>query len=59
MTAQLEALSFSDEGHHPPAFLALNDDITTLRPSVLRDIDKRLGEWFRKVWKTPTKWELI
>lgn len=55
----LEALSYTDETHKPPAFIALNDDIDTARLSVLRDVDKRLGAWFRTVWNSATPWELV
>jgi hypothetical protein len=54
----LDSLSYSDETHEPPAFIALNDDITTSRPSVLKDVNKRLGEWFNEVWKVPSRWEI-
>lgn len=37
-----------------PAFVALNDDITTDVASV----DRTLEEWFQQTWPEPTKWEL-
>ncbi|GAA5831300.1 hypothetical protein JCM3766R1_003003 [Sporobolomyces carnicolor] len=59
LEVMLEALSYTDETHKPPAFIALNDDIDTARLSVLRDVDKRLGAWFRTVWNSATPWELV
>ncbi|GAA5896666.1 uncharacterized protein JCM6883_006974 [Sporobolomyces salmoneus] len=57
LSSMLESLSSADETHRPPAFIALNDDLSTTRSSVLQDVDKRLGEWFRSVWRNATKWE--
>lgn len=37
-----------------PAFVAINDDITTDVASV----DRTLEEWFQKTWPEPTQWEL-
>lgn len=37
-----------------PAFVALNDDIT----SDVDAVDRLLGDWFRKTWPEPTEWEL-
>jgi hypothetical protein len=40
-----------------PAFLALNDDISSTDPKVLKDVDERMQGWFREVWENPSPWE--
>ncbi|GAA5980439.1 hypothetical protein JCM10908_001655 [Rhodotorula pacifica] len=40
-----------------PALVALNDDVSSVRPSTLRDINDRLEDWFRKTWPVPSPWE--
>ncbi|GAA5942317.1 uncharacterized protein JCM15063_002968 [Sporobolomyces koalae] len=57
LSNMLESLSEPTDYSEPPAFIALNDDIGSSRPSVLATTDKRLGEWFRKVWPNRSPWE--
>ncbi|GAA5866218.1 hypothetical protein JCM3774_004122 [Rhodotorula dairenensis] len=40
-----------------PALVALNDDVGSVRPGTLDDIDLRLERWFQQTWPVPSPWE--
>ncbi|GAA6059108.1 hypothetical protein JCM10212_002079 [Sporobolomyces blumeae] len=58
LTNLLNTISSTENGHEPPAFLALNDDVMASSASLIRDVDRRMGEWFESVWPNPSPWEL-
>ncbi|GAA5892552.1 hypothetical protein JCM6882_005645 [Rhodosporidiobolus microsporus] len=54
LSSRLNDLS---RGENRPAFVALNDDLTTTVPAALEDVDRRMREWFEEVWPVASPWE--
>ncbi|GAA5955214.1 hypothetical protein JCM21900_002241 [Sporobolomyces salmonicolor] len=57
LTLRLNALSSTAGDRKPPAFIALNDDVVLSKFQAANDVDKRMEEWFRRVWPEPTRVE--
>ncbi|KAJ8296782.1 3-O-alpha-D-mannopyranosyl-alpha-D-mannopyranose xylosylphosphotransferase [Rhodotorula toruloides] len=57
LSTRLDQLVCPPSGTAPPAFVALNDDIGATSSDALRDIDRRMKEWFEDTWpeKAPSE----
>ncbi|GAA6035380.1 hypothetical protein JCM8097_008846 [Rhodosporidiobolus ruineniae] len=54
LDAKLASLT---KGEHPPAFVALNDDLATTRKETVEDVDRRMRAFFEERWPEKSPWE--